>query len=326
MTIFLTGGSGFLGSHIAELLSEEGFEVRALVRQSSKKDFLRKTGASLVEGDVEDESSIKRWLRGVDAIVHAAGVIKAQGEEEYIKVNKNGTANLLRACKSINPSIQRFIYISSIAAQGPCPSPHPRKKNIPPSPVTIYGRSKLLGEEEVLKFKNLFNVTIIRPPVIFGQRDSEFFKIFKLIKMLRIMPFINKKNLLSIIHAKDVARAVLLSLKKEHPAGSIFPIDDGGVYSWDDLRIHIEKAMGIKSYSIKVSPIFFNAFAYFYEFYGKIVSEPVILNREKVKEMSQLYWICGYEEIKNTLGWEPKFPFPESVGDTFKWYVENGWL
>src|SRR3954468_2053201 len=120
MTILVTGGSGFLGSHIIEQLSQAGRPVRALVRRSSDTKFLRTlSNVELVDGAVDDRSSLDRAVAGVDAVVHSAGLVKARNLAEFMLVNARGTENLLAAFLPLADALKPFVQVSSIAVGGP---------------------------------------------------------------------------------------------------------------------------------------------------------------------------------------------------------------
>src|SRR5690348_10896980 len=120
LKILLTGGSGFLGSHVAEQLAQAGHEVVALVRKSSNRKFLSTLpGLTFAYGSVEDAPSVERAVKGVQAIIHAAGLVKALSPEQFELVNVQGTRNLLEAAKRHAPNLRRFVFISSLAAVGP---------------------------------------------------------------------------------------------------------------------------------------------------------------------------------------------------------------
>src|SRR5919201_47117 len=105
-------------------------------------------------------------VRGVDAVIHVAGLVKARRPEEFFTVNTEGTKNLLAAAEAQAPGLKRFVYVSSLSAVGPSPDGKPIPDDAPPRPVTQYGRSKLAGEQAVLAAKDRIPVTVIRPPLI----------------------------------------------------------------------------------------------------------------------------------------------------------------
>jgi nucleoside-diphosphate-sugar epimerase len=143
--LLITGATGFLGSHLAELACRDGLEVRALVRRTSRVDFLRRLGLELCEGSLEDAASLQRALQDCSAVVHCAGAIKARNAAEFEAVNTGGTRRLLEAAASVG-TVRRFVLVSSLAAHGPSDSPLPRPVDAPGQPVSGYGRSKLAAE------------------------------------------------------------------------------------------------------------------------------------------------------------------------------------
>src|SRR4051812_49125599 len=140
--IFLTGGSGFLGSFVAEQLAAEGHTVRALVRPRSDKRALEKLpGIEFANDAIEEPKSLAPALEGVDAVVHVAGIVKARKPQDFFDVNTQGTRNLLDAAVA-RGGLKRFVYVSSLAAMGPSTDGTPVHENADPRPVTHYGRSK----------------------------------------------------------------------------------------------------------------------------------------------------------------------------------------
>ncbi len=180
MRILVTGATGFFGSHIAEQLAREGHTMRVLVRRTSDRSFLRGLECEEALGDVTQPETLSAAVEGVEAVVHAAGLVKARSAQEFQAVNAQGTSNLLSALDSIS-HLRRFVYISSLAAHGPSEDGRPRPLDAPPNPVTAYGRSKLRAEELVRSWAgDGRSAAIIRPPVIYGPRDRELLPFFRL--------------------------------------------------------------------------------------------------------------------------------------------------
>jgi len=150
MKVFLTGATGFVGSHILDSLRQRGVAVRILVRPTSDDRFIRPHlhQIELQAGSIADPASLRRALDGVTHVIHCAGATKALSTEEFFQVNQAGTRNLVEAVNQ-HGSIERLVHISSLAAAGPSAPDRPRRESDPLAPVSIYGQSKLAGEQEV---------------------------------------------------------------------------------------------------------------------------------------------------------------------------------
>src|SRR5215471_897459 len=138
MKVLVTGASGFLGGHVAEVLSARGDSVRALVRKTSSRKHLEKLGGvELCEGSVEQAERVREAVDGVDAVVHCAGIVKARSSDEFVAVNVGGTSNLVHAARRRGKSLRRFVHVSSLEACGPSSdgSPVPADQE---TPVTAY--------------------------------------------------------------------------------------------------------------------------------------------------------------------------------------------
>lgn len=328
MKVLITGGSGFLGSHIAEQLTREGHVVRALVRKSSNRKFLESlSSVELVEGSVEDVASVERAVMGVDAIVHSAGLVKARNTDEFMATNVTGTTNLLDAAKKHAPGLSRFVFVSSLAAVGPSIDGTPVASDRAPNPVTHYGRSKLAAERAVVAAKNDLPVTIIRPPLIYGPRDSETFAFFQSIAR-GVLPVLGDgKNTLSVIYAEDAASACVRAVEAKVPSGSTYFVDDGEVYVWRDALADVERAVGKKAFVRFGLPLgVMRAAAMMSEAYGKMNNRAVMLTRDKINELQQKHWVCSSLDTRKDLGWMPAVGWREGTERAARWYRDNGWM
>ncbi len=327
MKRLVTGATGFLGSHIAEQIARDGHAVRVLVRHTSDRSFLRGLECEEALGDVRQPETLPDAVEGVEAVVHAAGLVKARSAREFMSVNAEGTANLLSALNATD-RLRRFVYISSLAAHGPSEDGRPRPLDAPPEPVTAYGRSKLRAEELVRSWAgDGRSVAIIRPPVIYGPRDRELLPFFRLTRR-RLAPLLGDgTNAISLVYVEDAARAAALAAAAADEAPSAtYTLDDGQVYTWRDLLGAVEQAVGRKALRIP-SPVWaFTAAALASETYGRLRGKAVTFTREKVHEMQQRYWVCSHEEISRDLGWQPQVGLGEGAALTAAWYREHHWL
>ena len=217
MKVLVTGASGFLGSHIAEQLSREGHTVRALVRKSSKRDFLERLGnVEFAYGGVEDVAAVAEAVKGVDAIIHSAGLVKARNAAEFRKTNVEGTRNLIEAAKKNAPKLQRFVFVSSLAAVGPSHDGRPVEGTAGTNPVTHYGRSKREAEDVVLAARGELPVVVLRPGAIYGPRDNEIFAFFQSVHR-GVLPTVGKgDSTISMIYGADCAAACIKAIVAEH--------------------------------------------------------------------------------------------------------------
>jgi nucleoside-diphosphate-sugar epimerase len=325
--VLVTGASGFVGSHIAEQLVAEGHVVRCLVRNSSNKRFLQSLkGVDLVYGAVEEYEKVEGAVKGVDAIIHAAGIVKARTAEEFRKVNVEGTKNLLEAAKKHAPKLKRFVYVSSLEAVGPSangdPVPHDQE-----NPITAYGRSKLEAEKLVRAAKDILPVVILRPTGVYGPRDVEIFEVFKSVSR-RVLPITGDGTAkLTFTYVVDCAKACIRAIEADIPSGNAYFITDGEVYVWKEALVHIENAIGKRAILRSGLPFgVFHVVAMGVEAYGRVTKKAVMLTREKVNMLRQPYWVCSSEAAQTDLGWKPEVTWKDGTERSVKWYRENGWL
>ena len=187
MKALVTGATGFIGSHLVEALVQRGAQVRCLVRNKRHLGWVKDFPVEFVVGNCQEKNSLKQAVKDVDQVFHLAGVTTAVKEKTYFEVNALGTENLVQACIENNTRLQKFIYLSSQAAAGPCRSGGKKKESDPCEPVSPYGKSKLLGEELALSHSHELPLLILRPCSVYGPRDKGFYALFKCLSK-RIKP------------------------------------------------------------------------------------------------------------------------------------------
>ncbi len=328
MKVLLTGGSGFLGSYVAEQLAAEGHVVRALVRPRSDKRVLEKLPrVEFTPGAIEDRNSLTPAVDGVDAIVHVAGIVKARRPAEFFAVNTQGTKNLLDAALK-RGGLKRFVYVSSLAAVGPSSDGTPVHEGAEPRPVTHYGRSKLEAERSVMAASDRLPVTVIRPPLIYGPRDRETLAFFTSVRN-GVLPMMGDGgNTLSVIYGADCASAVVrAATTPDAPSGRAYFVDDGSVYVWREALREIESAMGRRAFVRVGLPMpFLQLAAGASQLWGKVTNTAQMLTLDKLNELKQRHWVCSGEGARRDLGWTPRVGWALGVAEAVRWYREQGWL
>jgi nucleoside-diphosphate-sugar epimerase len=327
MKVLVTGASGLLGSHVAELLSARGTQVRALVRKTSNRRHLETLrNVELFEGSVEQSDRVREAIDGVDAVIHSAGLVKARNTDEFFSVNVGGTSNLIDAARRRARPLDKFVYVSSLEACGPSADGKPISSD-QENPVTTYGRSKLAAEKVVLSAKNEVPVVILRPGAIYGPRDGEILDAFRSIKV-GLLPLAAGGTAKGVwIYASDCAEACIRALEASVPSGRAYFVDDGcGPLELRQMLADAERALGKKAYIRASLPApLLKQIARGVEIFGRVTNRPVMLTREKANMLLQ-HWVCSSEDTRRELGWQPQVGWTAGIERTVKWYRENGWL
>ncbi len=327
MRVLVTGASGFLGSWIAEVLTKDKHQVRALVRKTSNTTFLEKLGGvELVYGSVEDAPSVNNAMADVDAVVHSAGLVKARSVTEFQEVNVQGTVNLLDAAEKRGAALKRFVHVSSLEACGPSRDGTPVNVT-QEEPCTTYGRSKLAAERAVIARKDKLPVTILRPGAIFGPRDAEILEAFKTVHR-GLLPTIAGGTALGVfIHASDCARACVDAIAADVPSGSVyFIVDDTGPVTQRAFLEMVEAALDKRALlRISLPKSVLKQVAFGVQAFGKLTNKAVMLTPEKANMLLQ-HFVCDSSEAQRALGWKPQTKLREGLRETATWYKQAGWL
>jgi nucleoside-diphosphate-sugar epimerase len=320
----VTGANGFLGSHVAEALAARGETLRLLLRQRSRLGHLEGVIYERTDGDVRDPESLAKAVQSCDTVVHIAGLTSALNEAQYRAVNAHGTAALVHAAR--DAGVRRFVYVSSLAAQGPSPDGSVQPPELP-KPISPYGRTKLEGELAVLAESEKMSVVVVRLPVVYGPRDRALLPLFKLIKR-HIMPlFGDGSNQFSWIHVYDAASAIALAATApDIRAASVYTVADGTPHTWRELAETTSRVMRRRAIMLRVPPRLYALAGRLAGLFSAVSRRPLPLSPEKVLEMRQRYWVCDYARIADELGWQPTLDAEAGIASTVGWYREQRWL
>lgn len=320
----VTGATGFIGGHLAEELSRRGWRVRCLVRQASDTSRLETLGVELVRGDYENPTSLERAVEGVDYVFHLAAALSALEWEEFRRANVAATENLLSACAARNPGLRRFVFVSSISAAGPSEKGRAKTEDDACTPVSDYGRSKLLAEQAVLARAGRFPVVIVRPPNVIGPRQRELLEAIRLIKK-RVMPVVGTgKPQTSLCYVADVVEALILCAGHPGAAGRVYFLADPRPYAWREINAAIAQALGVRGFVLKVPYSVQYLVAVLSEAAARRAKKRPRLTRELVRAARRYDWIFDASKIRRELGFEIKIGLQEAIARTIAWHREHG--
>jgi len=325
-TVLVTGGTGFVGSHLVGLLLARGYDVACLVRDPGRLNWLSGLKVRVVVGDCSDPRSLGNAVRNVSVIYHVAGLTKAFRSADYYAVNQQGTRNVLEACGTYNPDLRKFVLVSSLAAVGPALGSGPVTDRDEPHPVSDYGKSKLLAEEEALKFKKQFPIVIIRPSAVYGPRDLDVFELFKWAAKGVILDVRGGERYLNWCYVEDLAEALLLAGERTVPSGSIYFAAEDRVYSTTEFHQALLRTGGVQARVISVPVWMGYAIGAASEAAGFVSGRATIMTRQKVREAVQQYWTCDLAKARQDLGFIAQVPLEQGLERTWKWYREQKWI
>ena len=330
--VLVTGGNGFVGSHLVERLVSLGHEVTCLVRKTSDLTWLKGLPVRLAYGEALDPPSLPAAVEGQEYVFHAAGATRAWDEKAYIETNSVGTLNMLRACAARKNSIRKFLLVSSQAAAGPSPNGIMITEDMPPRPISAYGRSKLLAEKIAHKFEDRLPVAIVRPTDVYGPRDRDGLYFFQDAKrhVATIVGFRPAK--LIATYVTDVAEGIALAGLSDKSAGRTYFICSDKAHTWDEVIDAIAEAVGTRvvkvrlhGATVKMLGRWIKSAASLQRALG-LRKRPPMLTVSRTIEVAERYWNCSCERAKKELGFAPKIDLKEGARMTAQWYRAQGWL
>ncbi|MCK4414207.1 MAG: NAD-dependent epimerase/dehydratase family protein [Candidatus Eisenbacteria sp.] len=322
--VLVTGATGFAGSSVMEALLAAGYQVRIPVRPVSNRRWLPATGIDLVPADLRDPDSLRELVRDVSWVFHFGGVTRVPTREGYFQVNTEGTIQLYRIAAE-QDQFELFLFCSSLAASGPAPSAdRPRTEEDPPAPRTPYGESKLAAERWLLdQSRPGRRLVIVRPPAIYGPRDVALLELMTWARRGWLPLPAPRGSLVSIIHARDLAAACLLLAERE--AAGIFHASDGGFYSWESVGELLGDYFGRPLRRVRIPSAAIRLAGWWGELVGKLTGRQPVINRDKVEDILQPYWICSVDKLRG-VGFEPRVGVADGMRETLEWYRQEGWL
>jgi nucleoside-diphosphate-sugar epimerase len=301
MRLAITGGTGFVGSHLIDVALAAGHRVNALTR----RDQSERAGVAWIAGDLANRDALENLVSGADAVIHVAGTISGQSAASFELGNVAGTLAMLAAATA--GGIHRFVHVSSLAAREP--------------KLSLYGASKFKGEELVMS--SGLDWAIVRPPAVYGPGDKETLELFRMAKLgIMLMP---PKGRVSVIHADDLSRLLIALADPFAPSSCLVEPDDGKPGGWThrDFARALAEAVGTKAAIISSPGVLLRLAARADQL---LRGEKAKLTTDRAAYFSHRNWVVEPKRAAPVKLWRPQIDTIEGLAATAEWYRGQGWL
>ncbi|MCK5651191.1 MAG: NAD(P)-dependent oxidoreductase [Gemmatimonadetes bacterium] len=327
MRVFLTGGSGLVGSHVAERLRAGGHTVVALQRPGSDTVFLESLGCEIARGDLlADQASLASMMEGCRGVVHSGAVVYGEGSWEEVRaVNVGGTARVLGAAGEAG--VTSGVHLSSVAVYGDPPGPIDEQTptDSPLRSGDMYARSKREAEVEALTAakEGGIRLTILRPPALYGERDRLFVpKLVRLVGSWIVPVFGTGRTTLAVVYAGNVAAAIEQALT-DHRSEGLFNLTTDHLLTPLALLMGIAEAVGANPRFVHLPASLVRAGARVGDRLGVRIPNARDLPLARVVRLSLENNPYRSDRIREVMGWSPSFTHEEGMARTGAWLASK---
>ena len=324
-TAFLTGGTGFVGGHVARALVNQGWRVKLLVRSPGRAvgGLLEGLPVEAIAGDLSEGGIPAASLVGVDAILHVAGLTKARTLEDYREVNVRGTERLLAAAGRAAPEAL-FLIVSSLAAAGPSREGRAVSDADPSRPISWYGISKREGELAVAgSWKGPW--IALRPGVVYGPGDRALFEYFRMAAR-GLVPVPVRHARVQILGVDQVCLAIARAAGRRDLGGATRFLSDPEPVRLGELAGLIARLprrparlIGVPNAAVRLLGLFETAVE-------TLTGRSRPFNADKAREILAGDWLCDSAPLRRELDLPTPVPLEAGLRATWDWYLGAGWL
>ncbi|HEU4625679.1 MAG TPA: NAD(P)-dependent oxidoreductase [Steroidobacteraceae bacterium] len=329
MKVFLTGGTGFIGSQLAPYARNAGHDITVAspINNATEKfrcDLLRRAGLTVVEAALDDTERLRAVLPGHDAIIHlAAAQHEAEAPESHFrKVNVEGTHNLLTL--AVECGVPRFVHGSTIGVYGNA-SNGVLDETSPLAPDNPYGRTKAEAERVVQGFRERIETVIVRISETYGPADLRLLKLFKAIRKGRYVTLGNGRNERQLIYVEDLCRALLAAAQSREAVGQTIILAGNERLTTDQMIAAISAALGKPPITRHIPLWPFDVAAAVCETCLPPLGLKPPLHRRRLDFFRKSFRFST-ERAARVLDFSPQVPFTDGARRTAQWYREKGLL
>jgi len=324
--VFVTGGTGFVGSHLVEELLQSGDEVTCLVRNDHK--WLGGLDVRIVQGELSDKDLLRENLVDVDYVYHVAALTRGDSWSDFQRANIDGTTALVEAAAVTNSKIKKVLLTSSLAVVGDS-TKEIATESSSLSPISKYGRSKVEMETKASQLCEELGVpyVIVRPPSVYGPRERDIFTFFKTAQR-GVGPFIGSGDEpeISLVYVKDLVRGMIASAESTATAGKIYFLGGREAHSWKEVISATEAALGRRVRPLAIPQGLVQPIGGISELVGRFTEAYPPLNREKAKEILRACKMCSSDRAAKDFDYNPPTDILSGIRSTIAWYRQEGWL
>ena len=298
MRIAVTGSSGFIGRAAMNRFATRGDSTVPIARP-----FVRD---ALVDA-----------FRGVEVVVHLAGVVTAPTERHYVEGNVLSTRIVAEAARDAGI---RIVHVSSLAVAGPAPASAPHVESDPPAPITAYGRTKLEGERAVVSMADLHS-TVLRPGVVYGPGDRALAPLFGMASF-GVLPLVGRPDAAyTFIYIDDVVDAIVAAVERA-PRATIFVGHSEPVTARAVLEA-IREAAGARAAIVRIPRPALRAAAWIGDAIGATTGRTTAINSRRFVELDAAGFVCRVDRLRQDLGVEPKVGLADGLRRAAGWYLSQ---
>jgi len=306
--VAITGVTGFIGGTVARKLVAAGWQVRGLVRSSSQDRMRLSTldKLEIIEGTLEDSSSLRQLVRGSRFVVHCAGTVRGAHADHFNRVNADGVTALVSIIREMaeKPS---FLLLSSLAAREP--------------QLSAYAASKKEGERRLSMAAGDMPWVALRPPAVYGPGDRELLPLFQLMEKGIALLVGERQARFSMLYIDDLAAAIQSFLEQPEWSQTIYELHDGqpGGYSWDEVVVLFSRLRAKKLIKLHLPLSLLSLSANMNQALSRLTGKHPMLTPGKIRELHHPDWVCDNQAITEKIGWRPGISLGEGLKRTMEW-------